>query len=102
MSDSDTSDDSTDSDSDDQDTETTESTQTRHPLTNDIAALGVVLSFVGAVLAVSYGVATGAVQADIPIGNLFLGYIGLVLLAGVWLFGQDAFDAVRGLRGGGR
>ena len=81
--------------------ETTESAQTRWPYTNDVAAILLVLSFVAAVGAAAYAIATGRIDASIDFGLLIWGYLALVLLAGTWLFGSDAFDALARLRGGG-
>jgi hypothetical protein len=85
-------------DSDAPDDGTTESVQTRWDYTNDIAALLLVTSFAVAVAGVAVGVATGRITAELPVGQLVIGYLGLVLLAGVWLFGADAFEAISNLR----
>jgi len=82
----------------DSDDGTTESVQTRWDYTNDIAALLLVSSFALAVAAVAIAVATGRLTAELPVGQLIIGYLGLVLLAGVWLFGADAFEAISNLR----
>lgn len=81
--------------------ETTQSTKTRWAYTNDVAAILLVMSFVLAVGALGYAVATGEVEAELNTGILVYGYVALVLLAGTWLFGSDAIAALNDLRGGG-
>lgn len=80
--------------------DTTESVQTRWDYTNDVAALLLVGSFALAFVAGAWGIATGNVDASLDMGLLTYGLIVLVLLAGTWLFGADAFDALSRLRGG--
>lgn len=74
--------------------DTTDTTATRWEYTNDVLAAVIVVGFLAIV---GYGVVTGSVQ----IRTNWFGpaLVGLVVLAGAWLFGKQGFEAINQLRG---
>lgn len=76
----------------------TKSTKTRHPYTNDLAALGLVFGTLFLMAAAMSGYADpSALPQDIRLGL----WIPSVLIAVAWLFGGAAVDAATKVVNGG-
>lgn len=76
--------------------EDTTSTRTRFWLTNDILAVVLVLSFIGLLAIAGRGIID---LGTIPM-EMRIVYVSLVGAAGVWAFGETAFQRWRSNRGG--